>query len=150
MAKECRHIKPGGHRCHAVALRGMPYCSFHQKLHKAVNASKNAHRRLDLPSLEDPSGVQLAIIQVIDALSHARIDEREAGVLLYGLGIATQLTLKARERDPSQSIEDVCELSDGSLIAAEGLCQAPLDCRDCPIFNLCPEDRKQSRLIPSE
>jgi len=114
MVKECRHIKPGGRRCHAVALRGMPYCYFHQKLHKAVNASKKAHRRLELGSLEDATGIQLAVIHVVDALTKARIDKREAGVLFYGLSLATQLALKGKEHDPAHP----CKTSSNSPTAA--------------------------------
>jgi hypothetical protein len=33
MFVECRHIMPRGAKCKAPALRGRPYCYFHDKLH---------------------------------------------------------------------------------------------------------------------
>ena len=35
---ECRHIMPSGAKCHAMALRAMPYCYFHTRLHRFAAA----------------------------------------------------------------------------------------------------------------
>ena len=104
--KGCRHIMPGGRRCHCPALRGMAYCYSHQKLHKALNRSKHSHKRIELASVQTPQGVQLAITQVCDALGKARIDERNAGVMMYGLQIAAQLARKVSTTGPSDVVKD--------------------------------------------
>jgi hypothetical protein len=104
--KGCRHIMPGGRNCHSPALRGMAYCYSHQKLHKALNRSRHSHKHLDLPSIGDRKGVQVAISQVCDALGKARIDDRDARVMMYGLQLATQLALKTSTIDPSRIVQD--------------------------------------------
>jgi hypothetical protein len=119
MVKRCRHIMPTGRNCHSPALRGMAYCYNHQKFHKTLNRSKYSHNRLQLASIEEPGGIQLAITQICDALGKARIDDRKAHVMMYGLQLATQLALKAPKSNPSQVVQDVCLDEDGFLIAAE-------------------------------
>jgi hypothetical protein len=100
----CRHIMPTGRRCHSPALRGMAYCFNHQKLHVALNRSKHSHTRLELASIESSEGVQLAITQVCDALGKARIDERKASTIMYGLQLATQLVRKSPKTEASQFV----------------------------------------------
>ncbi len=41
--------------------------------------------RLDLPALEDMYSVQVALMRVIEALADDQIDNRRAGLILYGL-----------------------------------------------------------------
>jgi len=106
MVKGCRHIMPTGRNCHSPALRGMAYCHSHQKLHKALNRSKHSNNHLQLASIEEPGGIQLAITQVFDALGKARIDDRKAHILMYGLQLATQLA--AKTACPSQVRQDAC------------------------------------------
>ena len=33
MHSECRHIMPSGKKCRGAALRGTPYCYFHNRLY---------------------------------------------------------------------------------------------------------------------
>jgi len=125
--KGCRHIMPGGRRCHSPALRGMAYCFNHQKIHVALNRSKHSHKRLELASLESSEGVRRAITQVCDALGKARIDERKAGIMMYGLQLATKLVRKSPK--PSPLVKDAllvkhpCLDAHGFLMAAD----PPLD-----------------------
>ena len=146
MIKECRHIMPTGKRCHSFAMRDKSYCYFHQRLHTTINASKHARPKLELASIEDTKGIQTAVVQVVEALRKSRIDAREAATFLYGLQIAAQLT-RSPHLDPSHCAQDVCEELDGSLIAADPCCTSPLDCRDCPLTEFCPKEKKQSKLI---
>jgi len=106
MLKGCHHTMPTGRRCQAIPLRGMAYCYYHQKLHKALNASKHAHRCLQLPSIQSRTGIQDAMETVISALGKARIDQREATVFMYGLGIAAQLVPKPSELDTSRTLPE--------------------------------------------
>ena len=117
--KGCRHVMPTGRRCHSPALRGLCYCYHHQKLHKALNASRHVNKRLKLASIEHPKGVQTAIAQVCDALGKARIDSDQARVLMYAMQLATQLALHAPKIDPSEMVQDVCLAPDGALMAAD-------------------------------
>jgi hypothetical protein len=115
--KGCRHIMPGGRRCHSPALRGMAYCFNHQKIHVALNRSKHSHKRLELASLESSEGVRRAITQVCDALGKARIDERKAGIMMYGLQLATKLVRKSPKTDPL--VQDACLDAHGFLMAPD-------------------------------
>jgi hypothetical protein len=45
--------------------------------------------RLELPPVEDSASVQLALIQVLQALAAGQLDPRRAGLLLYGLQVAS-------------------------------------------------------------
>jgi hypothetical protein len=149
MSKECRHIMPNGSKCHSPALRDRSYCFFHQKLHASLNASKEKKDRLELASsLEDAKGIQIALTQVLDALTKSSIDPRRAGLLIYGLQLATQLTRKSADFDPSKTVSNVCHDEDGSLMALdEIICESPLECPTCPQQDACPTDRKQSKVI---
>jgi hypothetical protein len=111
-------------RCHSPALRDRSYCYFHQNLHTTVLASRNKKRdddTIEFASLEDAKGIQIALTQVLDALTKCRIDSRQGGLLIYGLNLATQIAKRCAEFDPSKTVSNVCHDSDGSLIAAEEL-----------------------------
>lgn len=149
MSKECRHIMPNGSKCHSPALRDRSYCFFHQKLHTSLNASKGKKDKFELASsLEDAKGIQIALTQVLEALTESRIDPRRAGLLIYGLQLASQLTKKSADFDPSQTVSNVCHDEDGSLMAIdEIICSSPLDCLACPQDGACPGDHKESKII---
>jgi hypothetical protein len=53
----------------------------------ATTISQNAS--LDLPPVEDTESIQLALIDVIQALAANQIDAKRAGLLLYGLQVAS-------------------------------------------------------------
>jgi hypothetical protein len=111
------------------------YCYFHQRLHTTINASKHTRPKLELASIEDTKGIQTAVIQVVEALRKSRIDAREAATFLYGLQIAAQLT-KSPALLGSTCMQDISEVPDSLLIAADPYCKSPLDCRDCPLRSL--------------
>ena len=87
--KLCHHIKADGIWCKSAALHGRDYCYAHltfrgRRVRSARQARKNAWR-LELPLLEDLNSVQVAVMQVLDALTENRITHRDTGQLLYGL-----------------------------------------------------------------
>jgi hypothetical protein len=129
-----------------VALRDKSYCYFHQRLHTTINASKHTRPKLELASIEDTKGIQTAVVQVVEALRKSRIDAREAATFLYGLQIAAQLN-RSIHIDASHCVQDVFEEPGGTLIAAAPRCTSPLDCHDCPLTEVCPKRKKQSKLI---
>ena len=124
MSKKCHHLMPSGSRCHSPALRDRSYCYFHQNLHASVHASRHKNKEddtIEIASLEDAAGIQIALTQVIDAITTSRIDGRRGGLLIYGLHLASRLAKQCAEFDPSQTVRNVCHHSDGSLIAAEDI-----------------------------
>ena len=80
-AERCLHVKINGVRCGSPAMRGEPFCYFHQRIH-------NGPLEDGFPALEDANAIQIAIMQVLEALMANRLDIRKAGMLLYGLQTA--------------------------------------------------------------
>ena len=94
MHPECRHIRTNGVKCHALALRGKPWCYYHARLHTqaarpATIPAANQDAPLNLPSLADRSGIQSALGQVLTAIGSSRLSTRRAGLLLQTLQIAS-------------------------------------------------------------
>ena len=50
---------------------------------------KGENHYLQLPTLEDANSIQMAVMQVMEALLRDQIDNKLAGLLLYGLQIAS-------------------------------------------------------------
>ncbi len=92
--RTCKHIKANGEFCGSPPLRDREYCYFHltvlgRRLRTQKHILKGECHYLQLPTLEDADSVQLAVMQVMDALLRDQIDTKVAGLLLYGLQIAS-------------------------------------------------------------
>ena len=99
---QCRHIFTDGHRCGSPCLRNEEFCFYHHTSRgRAANPASGALPTIDLsqgehqkspftlPSLEDRGAIQLAIGEVLNRLAANQLDARRAGLLLYGLQIAS-------------------------------------------------------------
>jgi hypothetical protein len=123
---QCRHIFTDGHRCASPTLRSPaghePFCYYHHTTRGAAArtspppressaASNNRRSTFTLPLPEDRSSIQHSIGEVLRRIAANEIDSRRAGLLLYGLQIAS-LNLKndhkAGDRRPRNS-EDADE-----------------------------------------
>ena len=109
--QQCEHIKSNGEFCGSPALRGRHYCYFHlthigrrlraerSRAHLAgvareygLNpeaAEAASEMALELPALEDANSIQIALMQVIDAILHNQLDNKRAGLVLYALQTAS-------------------------------------------------------------
>jgi hypothetical protein len=102
--KHCRHIKVDGTLCQVPALRERDYCHFHlETLGRRMRMARARARRepyhLVLPILEDLNAVQVARMQIMDALTSGQIEPKVAGLLLYSLqGISADLRSAAPPR----------------------------------------------------
>jgi hypothetical protein len=95
----CRHIKPNGLQCQAVALKNSVFCYFHRRLHDShavyrstIVARPDLERRgaiFDLGTLEDRVAIQIAISKVVNAIATNQIDLKHGRILLYGLQLAS-------------------------------------------------------------
>jgi len=88
----CRHIFTDGHRCASPCLRQEEFCYYHHTTRKPVtNPRQRRSRRstFDLPLPADRSAIQASIGQVLQRIAANEIDPRRAGLLLYGLQIAS-------------------------------------------------------------
>ena len=81
-APRCYHVKVNGVRCGSPAMHGDVHCYFHTRIY-------NPPIEDGFPPLEDANAVQLAIMQVLQALVKKRMEVRVAATLLYGLQTAS-------------------------------------------------------------
>jgi len=122
---------PSGKKCHAAALRGTPYCYFHTRVHHFAKAKPEPkYAPLKLPLLEDRSAIQLALAQILDALASARIDSKQAGLLLYGLQIASS-NISGDASVPSGTVMNVTRTPNGGELAPREFDCDPEDCKQC-------------------
>ena len=139
MYQECRHIMPSGLKCHSPALLNEFFCYYHTNLRRST-APKGVFddQSLKLPALEDSSALQLALTQILGALGSSKLDARRAGLLLYGLQIAAQITARPSTRRPTDFVRSVCNEEDGDALAPEKTtCEPPTDCYNCPKRDDC-------------
>ncbi|MBX6360423.1 MAG: hypothetical protein IRZ03_10150, partial [Acidobacterium ailaaui] len=138
MYHECRHILPNGKRCQSPALRNHDFCYFHS-VHR-VRPDAEVTSDLQLPPLEDPDAIQLALSQLAQAIASGRMEVRRARTLAMVLRIASQnfrhtlaarqqLENKPQEEEPKiyqpETVRETCPHADGTLIAPPKECPDP-------------------------
>ena len=111
----CHHIKVDGVFCQTPALHGRDYCYFHLqalgcRMRMARERARREPHRLVLPLLEDLNAVQVARMQVLDALASGLLEERRAALLLYGLQQAST-DLRSLTAAPSLEVSDASDTS---------------------------------------
>jgi hypothetical protein len=107
---QCRHIFTDGHRCGSPCLRGEDLCYYHHTTrkpapHPRTRRSRRAAFEIPLPDFNDRSGIQLVIGRVLQRIAANDIDPRRAGLLLYGLQIAS-LNLPKPQATQSELVEE--------------------------------------------
>ena len=90
----CRHLKVNGTQCGSPALKDHRFCYFHQRWHEqklVINSARarKARATFSLPVLEDANAIQLSVMQIMQMLISGQIDKKTAGLLFYGLQIAS-------------------------------------------------------------
>jgi hypothetical protein len=103
---ECRHILPSGRKCHCPALRGKPFCFHHTKLHFRNSATRKPGELRPL-AIEDLPGLHAAVANALTALSSPLIDTRRAGLLLYGLHLAANLSKRFSDQCATDTASNV-------------------------------------------
>lgn len=89
---QCRHIFTEGRRCGSPCLRNEDFCYFHHATRRPVEdaaARKARLASLDFTWPEDRAALQLSLCQVLERVASNDLDPRRAGLLLYGLQIAS-------------------------------------------------------------
>ena len=97
----CHHVLANGALCQAAPLRHRDYCRFHlQHIGRRMKAARMRARQqpvvLKLPLLEDLYSVQVALIQLADAIAYQEIDPQRARLLTTVLRLAMQ-NLKSKQ-----------------------------------------------------
>ncbi len=96
----CHHVLASGALCQATPLANRDYCRFHlQQLGRRMKAARMRARHqtmlLKLPLLEDLHSVQIALMQLADAIAYREIEPQPARLLTTVLRLAMQ-NLKSR------------------------------------------------------
>src|SRR6266436_9284066 len=110
---QCRHIFTDGRRCGSPCLRGEDLCYYHHTTRKPVAGPQQRRGRrstFHLPLPEDRSAIQHSIGEVLQRIASNEIDPRRAGLLLYGLQIAS-LNLPKPQREATPAPETVEEIT---------------------------------------
>ncbi len=123
---QCRHILTNGNQCRAVCLRGEDFCYFHHTTRRPIaNPTERKGRRASftLPLVEDRASIQLAIAQILCRIASNDLDPRRAGLLLYGLQIASinlpRLPTPTAQSEPEPTVEEVIQHPDHGPIAPQ-------------------------------
>jgi hypothetical protein len=108
---QCRHIFTDGHRCGSICLRGEPFCYYHHTTRKpAPRQTLGSRASFDLPLHEDRSAIQASIGIILQRIASNDLDPHRAGLLLYGLQIASLNLPKQQQRD-EEAEEQVHEIT---------------------------------------
>ena len=107
--RRCQHIKVNGTQCGSPARRNEPFCHFHRENQpERVKVGGEAGVDVLMPVLEDAQSIQSVVRQVIMLVLGGKIDNKQAGVVLYALQIAsTNLKrMEAEKPRPAQVVVD--------------------------------------------
>src|SRR5580704_16868250 len=112
---QCRHIFTDGRRCGSACLRGEELCYYHRTTRKPIADPQQRRGRrstFDLPLPEDRSAIQQSIGEVLRRIASNNIDPRRAGLLLYGLQIASlnlpkPATHHNAKSEPAEIVEEI-------------------------------------------
>lgn len=93
--KICTHVMVTGVRCGSPALRGAKFCYFHERMLNGVPTPKHA-RIHPIAILENEEAIQVALMEVINAVLRNAIDNRRASLILRALHIAVRNARRVR------------------------------------------------------
>ncbi len=129
-----------GKKCEAPVLKGEHFCYYHTRLHSAAKKITPSDS-IEIPVIEDRCSLQLVLAQVLKALVNNNIDRHRAGLLLYGLQIASQTVDRSRTSIPGQVVKSITRTRDGDDLAPERInCEPAYDsCDTCPRAKICPD-----------
>jgi hypothetical protein len=91
-------------------LKGKVFCYHHTTSRRPANKHIVETGMLLLPSVEDASGVTLAINQILRQFGKGHIDRLDAGTFSHGLQIAASLVPKmSRDQRPGDTVRELFE-----------------------------------------
>jgi hypothetical protein len=90
----CQHVKVNGTQCGSPALRSRRHCYFHDRMldrRKRFGDCQDVrpHPLFSMCLLEDANAVQVALMQVLTLIGCGQMDNKTAGLMLYGLQTAS-------------------------------------------------------------
>lgn len=112
---QCRHIFTDGHRCGSKCLRKEDFCYYHHSARRPAPPAtlyRDVNSSFTIPNPEDRSAIQAGIGVVLQRIAQGQLDQRRAGLILYGLQIAALNLPKPR----SNQRESVDEMTDDPIL----------------------------------
>lgn len=106
----CTHIKVTGVRCGSPALHGEQFCYFHQRVHRGVRTPPQA-RLHPIALIEDEESIQMALMEVINALMRNTIDLKRATLILRALHIAVKNARRVKFNAKSDVVKEIPEFA---------------------------------------
>jgi hypothetical protein len=107
--KLCTHIKVTGHTCASPALRGESFCYFHQRMIRGVPTPPKS-RIHPMALIESEEGIQVALMETINAIVRNTIDLKRASLILRALSIAARNARNVRfDRFENQMVRKLPE-----------------------------------------
>jgi hypothetical protein len=89
---QCRHIFTDGHRCGSPCLKREQFCYYHHTTRRPAGNTRARgpeQAEFDISIPEDRCAIQSTIGEVLRRIARNEIDPKRAGLLLYGLQIAS-------------------------------------------------------------
>jgi hypothetical protein len=127
-----------GKKCEAPALKGEHYCYYHTRHHIAANKKILPQDSIEIPVMEDRYSVQLALVEVLRHLVNNNIDRHRAGLLLYGLQIASQNVDRKPIEPRGKIVKTITRTREGDELAPEEFdCEWEDCCTTCPKADVC-------------
>ena len=100
---QCRHIFTDGRRCGSPCLRGEEFCYYHHTTRRPIENCMERNLRMStfvIPLPEDRHAIQASIAEVLQRIATCSIDTKRAGLLLYGLQIASSNLPRVEQAPP--------------------------------------------------
>jgi hypothetical protein len=117
--KTCTHIKVTGHPCGSPALSGERFCYFHQRMIYGVRTPPKS-RIHPMALIENEEGIQVALMETINAIARNTIDLKRASLILRALAIATHNARRARfDRCESEMVRSIPDYPPAPAIKPE-------------------------------
>ena len=107
--RRCQHIKVNGTQCGSPARRNEPYCHYHRENQPArVKVGGEAGGEVLVPVFEDAQSIQSVVRQVAMLVLGGKIENKQAGLVLYALQIASAnlKRIEAEKPRPAQVVVD--------------------------------------------
>jgi hypothetical protein len=143
---------PRGTKCKSPALKGRPYCYYHDKLHDYTrDGLRDDKGPVCLASIEDACGIQHALMQIMNSMANGRLDSRDGIRLIYGLQVAIQALDRVPQTPPHEMVHATGCDGIGVDIADQeaNLCEPHTDCPTCTnrfgCYNVARQSKKSLR-----
>lgn len=152
-----RHIFTEGRRCGSPSLRGEEFCYYHHTTRRPVENCMERSLRMStfvIPLPEDRHAIQASIAEVLQRIATCSIDTKRAGLLLYGLQIASSNLPRVQQAPPEAPLleEIVADPCLGYLAPRTEICMEDGERREEMLSTLVPDPQNppEAEQLPSE